>query len=117
MYWAPPNKGQPGQEPSSDATYTFAYQRPPRPRALRIYECHVGMSSHVRTGFSSSLHASTCTASMQYGALCNGMLINMLICPTCSCHAHAQDMYEHHVGVGNRMLWMSQRSLCHAGKF
>lgn len=46
VYWAPPNKGQPGQEPSSDATYTFAYQRPPRPRALRIYECHVGMSSH-----------------------------------------------------------------------
>ncbi|KAK9791176.1 hypothetical protein WJX73_007550 [Symbiochloris irregularis] len=45
VYWAPPKVGKPGEEPSSDQTYTFSYKRPPRPRALRIYECHVGMSS------------------------------------------------------------------------
>ena len=48
VYWAPPKVGKPGAEPDSDSTYTFAHMRPPRPRALRIYECHVGMSSQVR---------------------------------------------------------------------
>ena len=47
VYWSPPKVGKPGEEPSSDQTYTFSYKRPPRPRALRIYECHVGMSSQV----------------------------------------------------------------------
>lgn len=28
-----------------DHQYQFKYPRPQRPRALRIYECHVGMSS------------------------------------------------------------------------
>ena len=28
-----------------DTAYAFKYPRPPKPRALRIYECHVGMSS------------------------------------------------------------------------
>ena len=26
-------------------SYTFKYPRPKRPRALRVYECHVGMST------------------------------------------------------------------------
>ena len=44
VHYEPPKKGAPGViEP--DAAYTFKYPRPPRPRALRIYECHVGMSS------------------------------------------------------------------------
>lgn len=28
-----------------DKNYTFKYPRPQRPRSMRIYECHVGMSS------------------------------------------------------------------------
>lgn len=46
VYYEPPRKAAPGQVPSSpDEAYQFAYPRPPKPRALRIYECHVGMSS------------------------------------------------------------------------
>lgn len=45
VYYEPPGgKGAPG-ELSPTKSYTFKYPRPPRPRALRIYECHVGMSS------------------------------------------------------------------------
>ncbi|KAF5835129.1 glycoside hydrolase superfamily [Dunaliella salina] len=45
VYYEPPKgKGKPG-EISPDHTYTFQHPRPPKPRALRIYECHVGMSS------------------------------------------------------------------------
>lgn len=44
VYWEPPEVGAPG-EVHTDKKYTFKYPRPPRPRALRIYECHVGMSS------------------------------------------------------------------------
>lgn len=44
VYWNPPTKGAPG-EISPDKEYTFKYPRPAKPRALRIYECHVGMSS------------------------------------------------------------------------
>lgn len=35
VYWAPP----------PEASYTFKYPRPPKPKAPRIYEAHVGMSS------------------------------------------------------------------------
>jgi len=45
VYYAPPNKGLPGAEPTFDTSYTFKYARPSKPEALRIYECHVGMSS------------------------------------------------------------------------
>lgn len=44
VYYEPPLKGAPG-EIHPDKSYTFKYPRPPKPRALRIYECHVGMSS------------------------------------------------------------------------
>jgi 1,4-alpha-glucan branching enzyme len=45
VYYEPPFKGIPGEIPADENTaYTFKYPRPPRPRALRIYECHVGMS-------------------------------------------------------------------------
>ncbi len=44
VYYEPPEVGAPG-EVHPDKAYTFKYPRPPRPRALRIYECHVGMSS------------------------------------------------------------------------
>ncbi|GFR43347.1 hypothetical protein Agub_g4269 [Astrephomene gubernaculifera] len=44
VYWDPPESGAPG-EIAPDKKYVFKYPRPPRPRALRIYECHVGMSS------------------------------------------------------------------------
>eukprot|EP00878_Enallax_costatus_P000275 GHUV01000346.1.p1 GENE.GHUV01000346.1~~GHUV01000346.1.p1 ORF type:complete len:864 (+),score=177.11 GHUV01000346.1:148-2739(+) len=44
VYWCPDQVGAPG-EVHPDKKYTFKYPRPPRPRALRIYECHVGMSS------------------------------------------------------------------------
>ncbi len=48
VYYDPPNgQGAPG-ELDPEKHYTFKYPRPPRPRALRIYECHVGMSSQVR---------------------------------------------------------------------
>ena len=36
---------RPGEPPTLTRGYTFKYPRPPRPRNLRIYECHVGMSS------------------------------------------------------------------------
>ena len=46
VYYEPPRKAAPGVVPTSpDEAYQFAYPRPGRPRALRIYECHVGMSS------------------------------------------------------------------------
>jgi 1,4-alpha-glucan branching enzyme len=45
VYYAPPKKGLPGEEPTFDTSYTFKYARPDQPKALRIYECHVGMSS------------------------------------------------------------------------
>jgi 1,4-alpha-glucan branching enzyme len=46
VHWDPPKKGAPGvTPPDGDTAYTFKYPRPPRPRSLRIYECHVGMSS------------------------------------------------------------------------
>ena len=45
VYYAPPKKGAPGKEPTVDTSYTFNYPRPKRPENLRIYECHVGMSS------------------------------------------------------------------------
>lgn len=44
VYYEPPEKGAPG-EIHQNKSYTFKYPRPPKPRALRIYECHVGMSS------------------------------------------------------------------------
>jgi 1,4-alpha-glucan branching enzyme len=44
VHWQPEQIGAPG-ELHTDKTYTFKYPRPPKPRALRIYECHVGMSS------------------------------------------------------------------------
>ena len=45
VYYAPPKEGAPGEEPTFDTSYTFNYPRPKRPENLRIYECHVGMSS------------------------------------------------------------------------
>ena len=45
VYWDPPEVGAPG-EVDPDKKYTFKYPRPKRPHHLRIYECHVGMSSH-----------------------------------------------------------------------
>ena len=45
VYYAPPKQGAPGAEPDFDTSYTFNYPRPKRPENLRIYECHVGMSS------------------------------------------------------------------------
>jgi len=45
VYYAPPRAGAPGALPDAETAYTFRYPRPPRPRAMRIYECHVGMSS------------------------------------------------------------------------
>jgi 1,4-alpha-glucan branching enzyme len=44
VYWQPPEAAEPGVV-DAERSYTFKYPRPPRPRALRIYECHVGMSS------------------------------------------------------------------------
>ena len=44
VYWEPPEVGEPGVL-EEGKSYTFKYPRPPRPRHLRIYECHVGMSS------------------------------------------------------------------------
>nr|BAF98234.1 starch branching enzyme II [Parachlorella kessleri] len=44
VYYQPPQVGAPG-EIDPNKSYTFKYPRPARPRALRIYECHVGMSS------------------------------------------------------------------------
>ncbi|CAL5225794.1 g8569 [Coccomyxa viridis] len=45
VYYAPPEQGAPGAEPDFNTSYTFNYPRPKRPENLRIYECHVGMSS------------------------------------------------------------------------
>lgn len=45
VYYEPPKHGAPGELPDAETAYTFKYPRPPRPEALRIYECHVGMSS------------------------------------------------------------------------
>jgi len=43
-HWDPPGESEPGvYEP--EARYTFKWDRPPKPSSLRIYECHVGMSS------------------------------------------------------------------------
>ncbi|KDD75589.1 hypothetical protein H632_c603p0, partial [Helicosporidium sp. ATCC 50920] len=45
VHWAPP---QPASAPGAleeDRAYVFAHPRPARPKDLRIYECHVGMSS------------------------------------------------------------------------
>ena len=47
VYYAPPKQGAPGAEPDFDTSYTFNYPRPKRPENLRIYECHVGMSSEA----------------------------------------------------------------------
>jgi 1,4-alpha-glucan branching enzyme len=44
VHYEPPTAGAPG-EVHPDKAYTFKYPRPPRPRNLRIYEAHVGMSS------------------------------------------------------------------------
>ena len=44
-YWEPEGEAEPGvYEP--EKKYVFKYNRPERPSSLRIYECHVGMSSH-----------------------------------------------------------------------
>lgn len=48
MHWDPEAKGAPGEVVpvgDKDKSYTFKYPRPPKPRSLKIYECHVGMSS------------------------------------------------------------------------
>lgn len=42
--WMPEEKSAPGVL-EADKEYVFKYPRPPRPRALRVYECHIGMSS------------------------------------------------------------------------
>ncbi|KAL4540883.1 hypothetical protein Ndes2437B_g05288 [Nannochloris sp. 'desiccata'] len=44
VHYEPTEVGAPG-EIHPDKAYTFKYPRPPRPANLRIYECHVGMSS------------------------------------------------------------------------
>lgn len=44
VYYQPMKKSPPGVF-IPDHIYQFKYPRPARPRALRIYECHVGMSS------------------------------------------------------------------------
>ena len=43
-YWDPPTTSAPGVF-EDESKYTFKYERPQRPRSLRVYECHVGMSS------------------------------------------------------------------------
>ena len=44
VYYQPPSAAEPGvYDPNK--SYVFKYPRPTRPRALRVYECHVGMSS------------------------------------------------------------------------
>lgn len=44
VYYEPMEASEPGVFHKEKA-YTFKYPRPQRPRALRIYECHVGMST------------------------------------------------------------------------
>ena len=44
VYYDPPEAAAPGVfDPTK--LYTFAYPRPVKPRSLRIYETHIGMSS------------------------------------------------------------------------
>ena len=44
MFYDPKESAPPGVfEEGKD--YVFKYPRPQRPRGLRIYECHVGMSN------------------------------------------------------------------------
>ncbi|KAL4441059.1 hypothetical protein ABPG77_010490 [Micractinium sp. CCAP 211/92] len=45
VYYDPPETSSVPGVLEEDKKYVFKYPRPPRPRALRIYECHVGMSS------------------------------------------------------------------------
>lgn len=45
VHYDPPKKAAPGVVAGPDEAYTFKWPRPDRPRALRVYECHVGMSS------------------------------------------------------------------------
>lgn len=45
VHYDPPKKAAPGVVAKPDESYTFKWPRPDRPRALRVYECHVGMSS------------------------------------------------------------------------
>jgi len=42
--WMPAEKSEPGVL-EEDKEYQFKYPRPQKPRSLRIYECHIGMSS------------------------------------------------------------------------
>jgi len=42
-HWAPETVSAPGVL-EADSSYTFKYPRPPKPRAMRIYEAHVGMA-------------------------------------------------------------------------
>lgn len=44
VHYEPPEVGEPGVL-EDGKSYTFKFPRPPRPDHLRIYECHVGMSS------------------------------------------------------------------------
>lgn len=44
VYYEPLEKSAPGVL-EEGKEYVFKYPRPQRPRALRIYECHVGMSN------------------------------------------------------------------------
>ncbi len=43
-YWEPEGESEPGVF-EQDKKYQFKYDRPKRPNNMRIYECHVGMSS------------------------------------------------------------------------
>jgi len=45
VYYDPPETSAEPGVLEEGKKYVFKYPRPPRPRALRIYECHVGMSS------------------------------------------------------------------------
>lgn len=44
VYYQPMEKGEPGVF-EEGKEYVFKYPRPRKPRGLRIYECHVGMSN------------------------------------------------------------------------
>ena len=44
VYYEPAQAAAPGVY-DVNKSYTFKYPRPQRPRALRVYECHVGMST------------------------------------------------------------------------
>ena len=43
-HWDPPRTSEPGVF-EEDSKYQFKWPRPAKPQTLRIYECHVGMSS------------------------------------------------------------------------